>query len=193
MRGKVLSLLAVLVLAGSGCATHPESRSFREAAKPRLRGPETSQDLLYGDQAHRWTDDDARTALWYTRNFPDDVAAFGFALHKLISYNRYDTPYNEHYNVRNDGTLLDHNNWDVGLPFGGIFHTTSDEVFPILSDPQLRVKMLSLEARERNRLRERERRHHTGEYPFTVESRGGVAPSDLSPQEVEHRLMEIYR
>lgn len=193
MRFSVLSALGLACVVGAGCTT-PQWSSFGAAATPKFKGPESTRDQLHGDEAHRWTDDDARTALWYARNFPDDLASFGFLVHKFVSFNMRDDRFGAPYDVRNDSTwYYTHTSVDRGYRFSGIFNARSDEWFPMLNDPQLQVKMLSLEARERNRMRERDRRRRTGEHPFTSESRGDVPASALGPDEVEQRLLEIYQ
>lgn len=153
----------------------------------RRDGLEASVDQVGDPYAHKWTDDDARIALWYTRNYPDDFAALGFALSRFRSYNQH----NERYGQR--GGYV----WPQGRgeKYGSFFHSRMDDYVALIDDPQLRVKMLSLEARERNRMRERDRRRQTGTWPYDPSSAPdrGTTPSRLDDAEVEQHLMDRYR
>jgi len=173
MRSGFTTVIAIVCVLTVGCGT------------ALTRAPEVSNDQLYADD-HQWTEGDVRTALWFTRNYPDDIAALGFMLFKFPTYNRHNERFGEpagRIAYRNPGPRA-----------GKIFHTSVDDLFARIDDPQLRVKMLSLEARERNRMRERERRRHTGTWPYDT----GIFESDrrggqMDDAEIEQRLMDTYR
>jgi len=197
MRRSMVAVLGLGLILTSGCAwnyasfgtwaavpnTVPELPSFARAAVPTWMGSESSVDHAGSPDAHKWSEADARTALWYTRNFPDDTAAFLFAIHKLWSFN-----YRDDNHRRYDTTAQ-----DKGFYASGLFHTRTDEVIALLWDPQLRVKMLSLQARDRTRLRERDRRRNTATWPYDVSSQPAVDTGDMSDREVEQRLLERYQ
>lgn len=153
---------------------------------PKRNGPELTADQLGDPYAHGWSDADARMALWWTRNFPDDIAALGFALNQVGRYNKHD-----HRFGKNGST---HTSYDQGEKYGSFFRASADDVWALIDEPQLRVKMLSLEARERNRMRGRDRRRRTGAWPYDPSSAPEQpTPSRMDDTEVEQRLLERYR
>ena len=175
MTRKLTAGFALLLCLGLSCGIVPR------------RGPELSNDQLNDPDAHQWSDADARTALWFTRNFPDDFAALGFLLYNVPTYNQHDERYGFGPNYRADGA--------TGRQHGGFFKNTPSDYFALIDDPQLRVKMISLEARERNRMREAEQRRHAGTWPYDASSAPDPSrdPGRMDDTEVEQRLMDQYR
>ena len=106
-----------------------------------------------------------------------------FTIHKLLSFNNRDEV----------SRTYTRSAQDMGYYSSGVWHTRTDEVLALMGDPQLRVKMLSLEARERNRMRGIDQRRSTATWPYDVSSQRDMAAEDLSDREVEQRLMERYR
>lgn len=175
MRRIVVAGVVLPFLAMSGCGMAPK------------QGVEKNADLVGDTDAHGWSDEDARTALWWTRNFPDDIAALGFSLHQTFRYNQHDERYGPRWRHKTQQ--------DRGDSASTLFHTRSSDIWAQIDDPMLRVKMISLEARERNRLREQDQRRRTGRWPFDPSSAPDqdASPASLDDTEVEHRLLDRYR
>ncbi len=173
MRRILVAAVLLPCLAMGGCGMLPK------------RGPEVSADQLGDPYAHQWSDADARTALWWTRNFPDDIAAIGFAFHQLPKYSRHDHRYGSRHGSKTAR--------DRGAKYSSLFHSSADDYWANIDDPQLRVKMLALEAQERNRMRDRDNRRRTGTWPYDRAGDDDRPISRMDDAEVEQRLLERYR
>ena len=166
MRNTLLLLCAV-VLFVSGCVTVPPTAAIINSASPKFVGPESGYvgSGMYG--AHEWTDEDARTALWLRRNFPERWSEIPFP---LITFFRYNA----------------HNDRQQYMPFEW------DYYFANMRDNALQVRMYTLEARDRNRARRNEVLAKEAAEKAAAEKAIKGDVSELSDYEVEKKLQIVY-
>ena len=170
MRSTVVVLvLCVVILILSGCVpTKPPMGAIGRAATPKLIGPESDYSGTGQPYVHEWDDDDARTALWLRTNLPENISEVPFPIIKLLSYNQH------HYTPQ----YIPYFDWSY--------------YFADIKDPELLVRMLSIESRDRNRTRhdevlaEEAARKAAAEQPVS----GNV--SELSNAEVQQKLQTVF-
>jgi hypothetical protein len=167
MRSTVV-ILCVLVLILSACATKPPVGAISRAATPKFIGSESGDTGVGEPGVHEWTDDDARTALWLRTNFPENISEIPFPIIKLFSYNQH------HYLPQ----YMPYFEWSY--------------YFADIKDPELLVRMLSIEARDRNRTRHGEVLAEEAARKAAAEKPIGENVSDLSDAEVSQKLEIVF-
>jgi hypothetical protein len=151
----------------SGCVTAPPSEAVLSTVTPNIIGPESGYTGTGDPGAHDWTDDDARTLLWLRRNLPERWAAAPFTLLTLLSYNI-------HHDTRQY------------MPWEWSYY------FADPTDPYLNVRMLTLEARDRNRIRRDEVLARKAAEEAAAEKAITGDVSELTDQEVVKKLETIF-
>jgi hypothetical protein len=151
----------------SGCLTTPPARAVWSAAIPRTNGPESGYTGTGEVGAHEWTDDQARTALWLRRNFPERWAEVPFPLITLFSYN-----------IHHDRQQYMPLEWEY--------------YFANMRDPYLQVRMFTLEARDRNRTRRNEAIAREATAKMAAETAVTTGVSGLSDAEVTKKLETVF-
>lgn len=162
-------LLAVCAIAFimSGCVTTPPPGAIISSATPNIYGPESGYSGVGDPYAHDWSDNDARTLLWLRRNFPEIIADAPFPFITLFSYNI-------HHDTRQY------------MPIDWSFY------FADPRDPALNVRMMTLESRDRNRVRRDEvvAREAAEEAAAEKAITGDI--SELTDQEVVKKLETVF-
>jgi hypothetical protein len=147
--------------------TLPPSEAILSSATPNIVGPESGYTGSGDPYAHAWSDDDARTLLWLRRNLPERWADVPFPLITLFSYNI-------HHDTRQYSPL----EWEY--------------YFADPNDPELNVRLMTLEARDRNRIRRVEVLVRKAEEEAAAEKAIIGDISELSDQEVVRKLETIF-
>jgi hypothetical protein len=164
---KLLFVLCAVVLVVSGCVTAPPIAAVADSATPKIIGPESGYSGTGQLGAHDWTDDDARTALWLRRNLPERWSEVPFP---LITFFRY--------NIHNDRQQYMPFEWDY--------------YFANMRDPYLQVRMFSVEARDRNRVRRNEVLIKESAEKASAEKAVTEEVSQMSDVEVMKKLQIVY-
>jgi hypothetical protein len=167
MRSTVV-ILCFLVFVLSGCATKPPLGAIGRAATPKLTGSESGYTGFGDPYVHEWNDDDARTALWLRTNFPENISEIPFPIIKLFSYNQH------HYTPQ----YIPYFEWSY--------------YFADIKDPELMVRMLSIEARDRNRTRHEEVISEEAAKKAAAEKPISENVSGMSNDEVTHKLETVF-
>ena len=157
--------LAVIM---SGCLTSPPTQAIADAASPNIVGSESTYTGIGDPGAHAWTDDQARTLLWLRRNLPELWSDIPFPLITLFSYN-----------IHNDLK-----------PFGEPVHWKY--YFADADDSLLQVRMLTLEARDRNDTRREDVAAKQAAEMAAAEQAVTEDISTLSDQEVAQKLETVF-
>ena len=159
--------ICAFALVISGCVTTPPSDAVFSSALPRIDGSESNYTGVGDPSAHAWTDDQARTALWLRRNFPERWGEIPFPLITLFSYNI-------------------HHDRQQYMPFEFEYY------FANMRDPSLQVRMFTIEARDRNRARRNEvlTRRFAEEAAAAKAITGEVG--ELSNREVGKKLETVF-
>jgi hypothetical protein len=162
-----LFVVCALALIISGCMTTPPGKAVGSAMIPRITGPESGYTGTGNVGAHDWTDDQARTALWLRRNFPERWGEIPFPFLNLLRYN-----------MHHDRQQYMAFEWDY--------------YFANMRNPSLQVRMFTLEARDRNRARRNEAitKKATAKSAVKLPIRGEV--SELSNAEVVKELETVF-
>ncbi len=162
-----LLFVCAVTLVFSGCLTVPPVNAVWSSAIPQTVGPESGYTGTGKVGAHEWTDDQARTALWLRRNFPERWAEVPFPFITFFSYN-----------IHHDRQQYLPLEWDY--------------YFADMRDPSLQVRMFTLEARDRNRARRNEAlaKEAAGRVAARAPIRGEV--SQLSNAEVVEKLQTVF-
>jgi hypothetical protein len=150
-----------------GCVTAPPAASVASAATPRVIGAESGYSGTGQVGAHEWTDDQARTALWLRRNLPERWAEIPFPIITLFSYN-----------IHNDRQQFSPFEWEY--------------YFADMRDPNLQVRMFSLESRDRNRARRNEAIAKEAETRAAADKAITGEVSQLSNKEVQTELETVF-
>ncbi len=166
MRKWFFAVCAVALMI-SGCVTIPPSDAVISSALPKIHGPESGYTGAGDIGAHDWTDDQARTALWLRRNFPERWAEVPFPFLTFFSYN-----------IHHDRQQL--------MPFEFEYY------FANMRDPYLQVRMFSLEARDRNRTRRNEVLIKEAAEKAAAEKAITGEVSELSDREVTKKLETVF-
>lgn len=151
----------------SGCVTTPPRDAVIGSALPKIDGSESSYTGTGDPGAHAWTDDQARTALWLRRNFPERWGEIPFAFINFFSYN-----------IHNDRQQL--------MPFEFEYY------FANLRDPYLQVRMFTLEARDRNRARRNEVTAKKAAEQAAAEQAITGEVTELTDREVATKLETVF-
>ena len=169
MRKCLFAACAVaLVVIMSGCLTSPPTQAVASAAAPNVVGSESTYTGIGDPGAHAWTDDQARTLLWLRRNLPEIWSDIPFPIVTLFSYN-----------IHNDTKQF-------GKPFHWRYY------FADADDPLLQVRMLSLEARDRNNTRRDEVVAKQAAEMAAAEQAVTGDISTLTDQEVSQKLETVF-
>lgn len=162
-------LIAVCAIAFvlSGCVTVPPSEAVLGSATPHIRGAESGYTGSGDPYAHDWSDDDARTLLWLRRNFPEVLADAPFPLITLFSYNI-------HHDTRQY------------MPFDWAYYFANPR------DPYLQIRMMTLEPRDRNRIRRNDVLARGAAEEAAAEKAITGNVSELTDQEVVKKLETIF-
>jgi len=165
----MLIALCIVVLMISGCVTAPPATSVGSSVTPKVIGPESGYSGMGMAGAHDWTDDDARSALWFQRNLPEGWAGVPFSIMKLFSYNIHDDS--------GQFTLM---------PFEWEYY------FADIDDPSLQVRMFTVEARDRNRVRQEQILEKQAVEGAAAEKAVTGDVSVLSDEAVQEQLQIVY-
>jgi hypothetical protein len=166
MRKWLFAVFAIAFIM-SGCVTTPPSEAILSSAIPSIRGPESGYTGVGDPAAHDWTDDDARTLLWLRRNFPEIIADAPFPFITLFSYN-----------IHHDTRQYMPTDWSY--------------YFADPTDPYLNIRMITLEARDRNRVRRNEVISRKAAEEAAAEKAITGDVSELTDQEVVKKLETIF-
>jgi len=164
---KWLFAVCAVAIIMSGCVTIPPTDAVVSSATPNIRGSESRYTGTGDLGAHAWTDDQARTLLWLRRNFPEYWADIPFSLVNLFSYN-----------IHNDVRPVSPFEWSY--------------YFADARDPYLNIRMLTLEARDRNRYRRNEVIAKKAEEEAAAEQAILGDVSELTDQEVVKKLGNVF-
>jgi hypothetical protein len=169
MKRWVFAICAVALVAMlSGCLTTTPKTAMIGAATPRVDGSESSH-TGYGDPyAHAWSDDQARTLLWLRRNLPELWSDVPFPFMTFFSYN-----------IHNDTR-------EFGKPFQWRHY------FADARDPSLQIRMMTLEARDRNEFRHQEVWKKQAAEAAAAEQAITGDVAELTDQEVSKKLEIVF-
>lgn len=170
MRSTVAVLvLCVAILIFAGCVpTKPPAAAIGRAATPKLIGPESGYSGTGQAYVHEWDDDDARTALWLRTNLPENISEIPFPIIKLFSYNQH------HYTPQ----YIPYFEWSY--------------YFADIKDPELLVRMMSIESRDRNRTRHDEVLAEEAARRAAAAQPVSENVSELSDAEVQQKLQTVF-